>query len=248
MASSLVQATLYWWRNPYLLCRTRARATKESFFFKPNLWWLIADSHLCPSPRLTVYMYGTKVVVCANYGSLSVSGTSVYVFSVYAIRSLLVSHLQVFVRASIGVNVSFRITVIVCVRLIASGCTRSSSQLNLWPQRFRTSLFRDSYFNRIVLIWNNLPLVIRQCQSYSTFKAKLYKYYYDKLDNDFDPDRPRTWKTICPNCRTVNRIFCCWVSCILSVLNVMLSMYFGVCLAGTSCPFADPSSLLSYLL
>ena len=91
---------------------------------------------------------------------------------------------------------------------------------NLCPQRFRTSLFRDSYFNRIVLIWNNLPLVIRQCQSYSTFKAKLYKYYYDKLDNDFDPDRPRTWKTICPNCRTVNRIFCCWVSCILSVLNV----------------------------
>ena len=91
----------------------------------------------------------------------------------------------------------------------ASGRTRSSSQLNLCPQRFRTSLFRDSYFNRIVLIWNNLPLVIRQCQSYSTFKAKLYKYYYDKLDNDFDPDRPRTWKTICPNCRTVNRIFCC---------------------------------------
>ena len=94
----------------------------------------------------------------------------------------------------------------------SSGCTRSSaSNLNLRPTyRFRTSLFRDSFFNRIALLWNNLPLVIRQSATFVSFKTKLYELYFNKLDAVFDTDRVRSWKTVCPHCRATGRPFCCW--------------------------------------
>jgi hypothetical protein len=45
---------------------------------------------------------------------------------------------------------------------VSSGRTRSSTDsLSLYPvHRLRTSLFRDSFFNRVVKLWNNLPLEI----------------------------------------------------------------------------------------
>ena len=75
----------------------------------------------------------------------------------------------------------------------SSGRTRSSaSNLNLRPTyRFRTSLFRDSFFNRIALLWNNLPLVIRQSATFASFKTKLYEFYFNKLDTVFDSLGPR---------------------------------------------------------
>ena len=84
---------------------------------------------------------------------------------------------------------------------ISSGRTRSSSEnLNLYPiHRYRTSLFRDSFFNRIVKLWN----------SFNSFKTNLYKHYFSKLHNIFDTDRLNSWKTICPHCRSVNRPSCC---------------------------------------
>ena len=43
----------------------------------------------------------------------------------------------------------------------ATGNTRSATNLNLRSKSFRTSLFRDSFFNRIVPLWNNLPVLIK---------------------------------------------------------------------------------------
>ena len=94
---------------------------------------------------------------------------------------------------------------------ISSGRTRSSSEnLNLYPiHRYRTSLFRDFFFNRIVKLWNSLPLQTRKSPTFNSFKTNLYKHYFSKLHNIFDTDRLNTWKTICPYCRSVNRPSCC---------------------------------------
>ena len=94
---------------------------------------------------------------------------------------------------------------------VSSGRTRSSTDsLNLYPvHRLRTSLFRDSFFNRVVKLWNNLPLEIRKSSSISAFKSRLYKHYFLKLRNVFDTDRLSTWKTICPSCRSIDSPSCC---------------------------------------
>jgi hypothetical protein len=94
---------------------------------------------------------------------------------------------------------------------ISSGKTRNSSDnVNLYPvHRYRTSLFRDSFFNRIVQLWNSLPLQICKSPTFNSFKTSLYKHYFNKLHNTFDTDRLNTWKSICPYCRSVNRPSCC---------------------------------------
>ena len=74
--------------------------------------------------------------------------------------------------------------------------------------RHRTSLFRDSYFNRIVIIWNNLPFQIRNSASFISFKSRLNEYYFNNLLSTLDSDRSSTWKTICPHCRTVGKSCC----------------------------------------
>ena len=91
----------------------------------------------------------------------------------------------------------------------ASGNTRSATNPNLRPKSFCTSLFRDSFLNRIVPLWNNLSVLIRQSPTFSSFKTNLYKYYFCKLNSDFDTDRIRTWKAVCPHCRSINGLLCC---------------------------------------
>ena len=88
--------------------------------------------------------------------------------------------------------------------------TRSSTGDFLRPNLCRTTLFRNSYFNRIVYLWNSLPSDIKSSSSVISYilKAKLYEYYFNKLITVFDADRCRTWKTLCSNCRSL-QINCC---------------------------------------
>ena len=90
------------------------------------------------------------------------------------------------------------------------GRTRNSTEtLKLYPvHRHRTSLFRDSYFNRIVIIWNNLPFKICKSGSFISFKSRLNEHYFNKLFSTFDSDRSSTWKTICPHCRPIGKSCC----------------------------------------
>ena len=81
--------------------------------------------------------------------------------------------------------------------------TRSNSGDFLRPNLCRRSLFRNSYFNRIVIISNNLPSDIKSFSSIYILKANLYKYCSNKLNTVFDIDRPRAWKTLCNNCRSL---------------------------------------------
>ena len=79
---------------------------------------------------------------------------------------------------------------------IASGRTiNSTDTLKLYPvHRHRTSLCRDSLFNRIVITWNNLPVHMRKSSSFISFKSRLNDYCFNKLLSTCDSDRPSTWK------------------------------------------------------
>ena len=85
--------------------------------------------------------------------------------------------------------------------------TRSSSG-DLRPNLCKTSLFRNSYFNRMVFLWNNLPSDIKSSSSVAILKSKLYLFYTNKLNSSFDVDRPRTWKTVCSKCRSLQNSCC----------------------------------------
>lgn len=60
----------------------------------------------------------------------------------------------------------------------------------------RTETFKASYFNRITLLWNSLPMHIRQSSSLNVFKSKLTMFYSEKLTG-FNVDNSCTWITTC---------------------------------------------------
>ena len=66
---------------------------------------------------------------------------------------------------------------------IASGPARNSTDtLKRYPvHRHRTSLFRDSLFNRIVIISSNLPAHMRKSSSFISFKSRRNEYYFNNL-------------------------------------------------------------------
>ena len=69
--------------------------------------------------------------------------------------------------------------------------TRSSCTLKLLS--CRTSLFRDSFFVKIVHLWNALPDSIK----------------FTRLKNVFVMDNVRSYKIICPKCRKINAMSIC---------------------------------------
>ena len=73
---------------------------------------------------------------------------------------------------------------------------RSASEELLSAQPVRTECFKSSYFNRIVRLWNLLPVCIRQCESFSTFKKQLNSFYVDKFAS-FNVENYCTWTSTC---------------------------------------------------
>ena len=85
----------------------------------------------------------------------------------------------------------------------------ASSGLHLKLNAFRTSSFRDFYFNRISLMWKSFPKNIKDSDTISSFKSKLKSFYFTRLLNAFDGDNFRSFKLICPKCRRVNTSSVC---------------------------------------
>ena len=52
-----------------------------------------------------------------------------------------------------------------------------NSEHRLVKGRFRTDVFKLSYFNRLVDLWNNPPLFIRKYESFAVFKKEATKHY-----------------------------------------------------------------------
>ena len=74
----------------------------------------------------------------------------------------------------------------------------------------RTSLFRDYFFNRIVIIWNGIPEDIKVATTLCSFKRQLKSFYFNLLIcNVFDGDNVRSFKIICPKCGRVNILKAC---------------------------------------
>ena len=82
--------------------------------------------------------------------------------------------------------------------------TKSSDDpLLLVPQFCKTESHKASFFNRIVPMWNQLPLSIRTAASMASFKSQLTEFYKSKLSDGFDPYNTCTWVSCCrcSNCR-----------------------------------------------
>ena len=48
--------------------------------------------------------------------------------------------------------------------------------------RFRTDVFKFSFFNRIVNLWNGLPVAIRTIDRVSLFSKKVNQFYISKFN------------------------------------------------------------------
>ena len=85
---------------------------------------------------------------------------------------------------------------------------RSSSKGLLFSKSMTKSLsFHSLFFNRVVRLWNVLPLSIRNEQSMNSFKRQLKEFYRDKLTSHFDVDSHCTWSICCgcSSCRQVSK-------------------------------------------
>ena len=94
-----------------------------------------------------------------------------------------------------------------------TGISVTSSQ-SFVPKKSRTSTFQRSFFIRTTRIWN---LLIARLDldnvTFENFKYVLYDYYSRALAINYDPDSPRSFKSICLKCNTARfldqEISCC---------------------------------------
>ena len=98
-----------------------------------------------------------------------------------------------------------------CARRTRISVTSSQSFV---PKKCRTSTFQKSFFIRTTRIWN---LLITRLDldnvTFENFKSVLYGYYSRALAINYDPDSPRSFKSICLKCNTARfldqEISCC---------------------------------------
>ena len=104
-------------------------------------------------------------------------------------------------------------------QVLVTRTTRSNSNRNVThfiSRKCNSVTFQRSFFNRTTRIWNTLANDLQlSCNlQISQFKSIMYKYYVDALERNYDPENPRSWKTICPSCnasRNVSvRLRCCF--------------------------------------
>ena len=94
--------------------------------------------------------------------------------------------------------------------------TRSSSNgVKFRSPRCKTLTHQRSFFSRVVRTWNTLPACLRSTNNtLRQFKGLLREYYFDALRKCYDPNEPKTWKTVCPKCNRArnlsNKLGCCY--------------------------------------
>jgi len=82
--------------------------------------------------------------------------------------------------------------------LSSNVCLRSSHNgLLLKETKTRTEHFKSMYFNRLPHLWNILPRDIRDCDTLSSFKSKLFDHYFTRLQSSYDVFNSCTWTSVC---------------------------------------------------
>lgn len=79
---------------------------------------------------------------------------------------------------------------------VNSGLRSSNQGILLRNQRVLTDKFQNSYFNRIVKLWNNLPKEIRDSNDLTFFKQHVKILYQNKLKECFDVDNLGSWTSL----------------------------------------------------
>ena len=108
---------------------------------------------------------------------------------------------------------------VIPTRCVLSRATRSSSNTNVTlfvPKKCKTTTYQRSFFIRTVRIWNALAddIGLSETISLSLFKAHLLSYYKQSLCKSYDPEDPRSFKSICTSCNKarnlIRNIDCCY--------------------------------------
>ena len=99
------------------------------------------------------------------------------------------------------VNVSIRTT---------TRTTRNADPVNgilLNVSRCRTVSYKNNFYVRAPSVWNILPSNIRDTsRSLAYFKISLFNYYLNLLDQIYNPDNPRTFKSVCVKCHSTRSL------------------------------------------
>ena len=112
-----------------------------------------------------------------------------------------------------------------CARRTRISVTSSQSFV---PKKCRTSTFQKYFFIRTTRIWN---LLITRLDldnvTFENFKSVLYGCYSRAVAINYDPDSPRSFKSICLKCNTARfldqEISCCmWFELLLLYLFIFL--------------------------
>ena len=61
----------------------------------------------------------------------------------------------------------------------------------------RTDKFKSSYYNRIVMEWNILPVDVKSSPSLNIFKKRVTEYYRNQRLDNFNPDNMCTYRSTC---------------------------------------------------
>ena len=105
------------------------------------------------------------------------------------------------------------------------------------PAQCKTTTYQRSFLNRTKRLWNVLPKSLTSNNiSLGQFKNGLSKYYKLALEDVFDVDDPRTWKSICLSCNKSRNI--CPVKyrvVIRFVLLYSISIVHGAAVIGENC-------------
>ena len=73
--------------------------------------------------------------------------------------------------------------------------------------RSRTVAYKNSFYVRAPSVWNTLPKDLRDTtRSVSSFKTNLCQFYNKLLDDIFDPEDSRTYKTVCIKCHSTRSL------------------------------------------
>jgi len=85
-------------------------------------------------------------------------------------------------------------------RTTRSTANQSITTFNI--SKCRTLSYQRSYYIRTTRIWNELAhkLELSLSMNVNTLKTKLKEYYTIALNKCYNPEDPRSWKTICPSC------------------------------------------------
>ena len=64
-----------------------------------------------------------------------------------------------------------------------------NTEATLAKGRFRTNAFKFSFFNRIVKLWNGLPVAIRTIERVSLLSKKVNQFYISKFNLSSGKDK-----------------------------------------------------------